>query len=461
MRFPTLALTVALGAAAPVAAQQTTGDWRGTLVPAPGSTLRIAVHIQPAHEGNGLVGTLDSLDQGAIGIGLGAISQAGDRLTFTVPAVGGKFDGKWVAATKSWTGDWSQGPSKLPLTLALDTQPVAGPMTVPATWAMPYTATTRLLDDLVAARPGITATAGLVDRDVINVRASTGGDAGVLFEIGSITKVFTALLLADMAAKGEVHLDDPVAKYLPAGALAAHGHRPITLRDLASHYSGLPRLPDNLNVGDMTDPYSTYGETDLLAFLKGWTPTRAPGAMFEYSNFGAGLLGYALGRAGGKPYETLVEERILRPLAMKSTRFAIGPGEAVPHGPDGKAVKPWRLSIHVAAGGLRSTAGDMARFVQALIDPPVSLNAAVAMLLKDRKPGDGRLGRVGLGLLTEPTSAGEVAYHDGGTGGSRSSMVIDVARKRGAVVLVNSSGPSSPGLLALHLVTGRPLPTKP
>ena len=146
---------------------------------------------------------------------------------------------------------------------------------------------------------------------------------------------------------------------------------------------------------------------------------------------------------------------------MNSTRFAIGPGEAVPHGPDGKAVKPWRLSIHVAAGGLRSTAGDMARFVRALIDPPASLKPAVAMLLKDRKPGDGPRGKVGLGLLVEPTSAGEVAYHDGGTGGSRSSMVIDVARKRGVVVLVNSSAPPPPGPLALHLVTGRTLPSKP
>ena len=275
MRLIMLAALFAIGAASPATAQQVTGGWRGTLTPTPGVTLRVAVHIRPAHEGKGLVGTLDSLDQGAIGIGLAGISQAGDRLTFAVPAVGGQFDGKWVAATKSWTGDWSQGPSKLPLTLALDTPSVTGPMTVPATWSMPDAAVTRLLDDLVAARPGITATAGLVDRGLINVRASTGGDAGALFEIGSITKVFTALLLADMAAKGEVRLDDPVAKYLPAGALAAHGHRPMTLRDLASHYSGLPRLPDNLNVGDMTDPYSTYAKpTSSPSSRAGLRPAR-------------------------------------------------------------------------------------------------------------------------------------------------------------------------------------------
>lgn len=452
-------LAMALGS--PAAAQQAAGHWAGKLEPAPGTSLRVAVHIRPAQEGGGLVGTLDSLDQGAIGIGLADIAFAGDRLTFTVPAVAGRFDGRWNVAAKSWDGDWSQGPTKLPLTLALDNKPPTAPMTVPASWTMPDAPATRLLlDTIVGARPGITATAGIVNGGVIAVTTATGSDAAILFEIGSITKVITALLLTEMAARGEVRLDDPVSRYLPASTLADHGNRPITLRDLASHYSGLPRLPANLNPGDMTDPYAKYGEADLLAFLKGWTPTRAPGAMFEYSNFGAALLGYALGRAGGKPYEKLVEERILEPLAMKSSRFAIGAGEAVPHGPDGKAVKPWRLSVHVAAGGLRSTAEDMARLVRALIDPPASLKPAVKALLEDRKPGDGLRGQVGLGLLTEPTSAGEVAYHDGGTGGSQSSMVLDMPRKRGAVVLVNSAGPPSPGTIALHLVTGRPLPTK-
>ena len=460
MRFPILALTAALGAASPAAAQQAIGDWRGTLAPAPGATLRVAVHIQPAHEGTGLVGTLDSLDQGALGIGLATIALTGDRLSFTVPAVSGRFDGKWVEATKSWVGTWSQGPSSMPLTLALDTKAVAGPMTVPATWAMPDAAAIPLLDGLVAARPGITATAGLVDGDGINVRVSTGGDAKALFEIGSITKVFTALLLADMAARGEVRLDDPVAKYLPAGALADHGHRPITLRDLASHYSGLPRLPANLSFKDMGDPYADYGEVELLAFLKSWTPPRAPGAMFEYSNFGAGLLGYALGRAGGKPYEKLIEDRTLKPLGMTASRFAIGSGEAVPHGADGKPVKPWQLASLVAAGGLRSTAGDMAKFTRALIDPPVALKPAVALLLRDPKPAGG-VARIGMGLITRATSVGEIAFHDGGTGGSRSFLVIDVKAKRGAVVLINSAAEPDPGALALHLVTGRPLPSKP
>jgi len=460
MRFRNLALYAAISIGSPAAAQQAIGDWRGTLAAAPGTNLRIVVHIQQAQEGAGLVGSLDSLDQGAMGIGLAAITLAGDRLAFTVPAVGGRFEGKWVAASKSWAGNWSQGPSAMPLTLALDPAVTTGPLTVPASWTMPDAAVTPLLDGLVAARPGVSATAGLVDSRRINVRASTGGDATKLYEIGSITKVFTALLLADMAAKGEVRLDDPVSKYLPAGALADHGHRPISLRDLASHYSGLPRLPDNLSPKDMGDPYADYGEAQMLAFLKGWTPGRAPGAMVEYSNFGTGLLGYALGRAGRKPYQQLVEERIFKPLAMTSSRFAIGTGEAVPHGADGKSVKPWNLAVLVAAGGLRSTAEDMTRFARALIDPPSSLKPAVGLLLRDMKPG-GQQSRIGLGLFTRTTTAGEIAFHDGGTGGSRSSLVIDRSRKRGAIVLVNSAAAPGPGPLALHLVTGRPLPTKP
>jgi len=460
MRFLALALTAALGAASPGAAQQAIGDWRGTLAPAPGATLRVAVHIQPAHEGKGLVGTLDSLDQGAIGVGLAAITLTGDRLIFTVPSISGRFEGKWVEASKSWVGSWAQGPSQMPLTLVMDSPVAASPLAVPASWTIPYATVTPLLDALIAARPGIVATAGLVDKGVINVRVSTGGDAKSLFEIGSITKVFTALLLADMAARGEVRLDDPVAKYLPAGALADHGHRPITLRDLASHYSGMPRLPANLSFKDLGDPYADFGEVELLAFLKSWTPPRAPGAMFEYSNFGAGLLGYALGRARGKPYEKLIEDRILKPLGMTASRLAIGSGEAVPHGADGKPVKPWQLSSLVAAGGLRSTAGDMAKFTRALIDPPVALKPAVALLLRDLKPAGG-VARIGMGLITRATSVGEIAFHDGGTGGSRSFLVIDLKAKRGAVVLINSAAEPDPGALALHLVTGRPLPSKP
>lgn len=459
MRTLGLGLLVAIASASPAVAQQAIGDWRGTLVPAPGTSLRIAIHILKAQEGPGLVGTLDSLDQGAMGMGLGAISLSGERLSFTVPAVNGRYEGKWVAASNSWLGEWSQGASGMPLVLMIDGAAPNGPMVVPANWTMDVAAVTPLLDGLVAARPGISATAGLVDKGQINVRESTGGDATALYEIGSITKVFTALLLADMATKGEVRLDDAVSKYLPAGAFPDHGNRPITLRDLAGHYSGLPRLPANLSFRDMADPYADYDETQLLAFLKGWTPVRAPGAMFEYSNFGAGLLGYALGRAGRKPYPQLVEDRILRPLGMTSTRFAIGTGEAAPHGADGKAVKPWHLASLVAAGGLRSTAGDMAKFVSALINPPASLKPAVGLMLRDRKPGGGQ-SSIGLGLFARTTTQGEVAYHDGGTGGSRSSLVIDTKAKRGVIVLVNSAADLGPGPMALHIVTGRPLPPK-
>jgi CubicO group peptidase (beta-lactamase class C family) len=460
MRGLIFAASIAIVAAAPASAQQAIGDWRGTLVPAPGASLRLAIHIQKAQEGTALVGSLDSLDQGAMGIGLSAIDLTGDRLRFTVPSIGANYDGKWTPASRSWVGTFTQGPMPMALTLAPDTVAPVTPLAVPASWKMDPASVTPLLDSLVAARPGISATAGMVDKGRIEVRAATGANADALYEIGSITKVFTALLLADMAAKGEVKLDDPVAKYLPAGALADHGNRPITLRDLASHYSGLPRLPANLSFKDMADPYADYDEPSLLAFLKSWKPDRVPGAMFEYSNFGAGLLGYALGRAGGKPYPQLVEDRILKPLKMTATRFAIGPGEAVPHGDKDAPVKPWNLASLVAAGGLRSTAGDMAKFANALIAPPASLKPAVALLLRDRKPGSGP-STIGLGLFVRTTSAGELAFHDGGTGGSRSALVIDAKTQRGVVILINSAAAPGPGPLAMHLATGRPLPPKP
>jgi CubicO group peptidase (beta-lactamase class C family) len=141
-------------------------------------------------------------------------------------------------------------------------------------------------------------------------------DADSVFEIGSITKVFTAILLADMADRGEVKLDDPVALHLAADVrIPERGGRKITLLDLSTHSSGLPRMPDNLSPSDPLNPYADYTFTQMFEFLGRYKVTREIGAEFEYSNLGVGLLGVALSRRAGKSYEALVRERILNPLA--------------------------------------------------------------------------------------------------------------------------------------------------
>ena len=140
-------------------------------------------------------------------------------------------------------------------------------------------------------------------------------DADSVFEIGSITKVFTAILLADMADRGEVALDDPVAKFLPESVrVPERNGRRITLLDLTTQSSGLPRMPDNLRPKDPTNPYADYTPEQMFEFLGRYELTRDIGAQYEYSNLGVGLLGQALAHRAGKSYEALVKERILDPL---------------------------------------------------------------------------------------------------------------------------------------------------
>ncbi|MGC1520781.1 MAG: serine hydrolase, partial [Steroidobacteraceae bacterium] len=136
-------------------------------------------------------------------------------------------------------------------------------------------------------------------------------DGDTVFEIGSITKVFTSLLLADMVQRGEVKLDDPIAKYLPASAKVPerNGHS-ITLVDLATHTSALPRMPANFRPKDPANPYADYTDEQLYAFLSSYELIRDVGAKYEYSNLGFGLLGQGLAHRAGTDYETLVETRI-------------------------------------------------------------------------------------------------------------------------------------------------------
>ena len=201
---------------------------------------------------------------------------------------------------------------------------------------------------------------------------STPSEA-TLFEIGSIAKVFTALVLADMAACGEVALNDPICKHLPDSVhVPRRGEHEITLEHLATHTSGLPRLPANLNPKDMANPYADYTVADLYQFLSEFHLTRDVGAAYEYSNVGVGLLGHILGLVAGRPFEDLVIERICRPLGMDDTRIALDPKRAgrLAHGHDtgGNPVPNWDSPTLAGAGALRSTGRDMLAFLAANLD---------------------------------------------------------------------------------------------
>jgi len=233
------------------------------------------------------------------------------------------------------------------------------------------------------------ATAGLGKHAGIVVGILRGGDQWVagygsfdagqqppaedaIFDIGSVTKVFTTLVLAEMVVRGEVALDDPAQKYLPSTLqMPKWRGQEITLLHLATHTSSLPRLPANLwkTVKDQANPYANYQVSDMYEFLSGYKLKRPIGRRVEYSNLGMGFLGHILGLVAGQSYEELVSERILRPLGMNHTSIALSPeqqGRLAPgHTSRGTVTANWDIPTLAGCGALSSTARDVLRFMAA------------------------------------------------------------------------------------------------
>lgn len=265
------------------------------------------------------------------------------------------------------------------------------------------------------------------------------------FEIGSLTKTFTGTLLADMVIRGEVALEDPVSKYLPSDVAvpSRHGHQ-ITLLDLATHTSGLPRDPEGYTPPDPQDPVAGYTVDKLYAFLSSYKLPRDPGRKYEYSNVGYGLLGHALARAAGMPLAELLRERVLKPLGMDMTGYALD-GDAAEwmtrgHA-DGKVVPYWFPTEALqGAGGLRSNAEDLLKFLKANAHPPATeLGQALRLAQKVRVPRGGE--GMGYGFSWRTLSQGDqppIVTHGGNTGGFATLMAFDAARRIGTVVLTNT-----------------------
>ncbi|HEX7552498.1 MAG TPA: serine hydrolase domain-containing protein, partial [Geothrix sp.] len=213
-----------------------------------------------------------------------------------------------------------------------------------------------------------------------------------MFEIGSVTKVFTSLLLADMVQHGEVTLTDPVAKFLPMGVkVPQRNGESITLQDLSNQTSGLPRMPDNFAPKDSANPYADYSTEQLYTFLSTYQLTRDIGSKFEYSNLGVGLLGQALSRRAGMTFEALVRTRITAPLGMKSTGVTLTPEMktrlAVGHDGTLSPVANWDIPTLAGAGALRSDADDLLTFLAGTLGYTKSrLAPAMAAMLAPRKP---------------------------------------------------------------------------
>ena len=323
-----------------------------------------------------------------------------------------------------------------------------------------------LSKNLIANNKAKGVAVALVDANGIRVvtagiaRGTDAMKADDLFEIGSVTKTFTGLLLAIADENGEAKLDDPVEKFLPDGlTLRDAAGAPIRMVDLATQRSGLPRLASNMQPKDPKNPYADYTEHDLLDFLKTFKATRARNAQYEYSNIGFGLLGVALTRAAkAASFESLLSTRILQPLGMANTtsdpkRFAQRMTQ--PHDADGRATPAWDLpSAHAAAGAIRATAGDMGHYVEAIAGTKTTaLASAIDLTTTMREQGPGRINPIGLAWMRIPFDKREFMSHDGGTFGSSSSLLVDRAAREGVFIVANTSTPLLD--IALRLMDSR------
>lgn len=284
-------------------------------------------------------------------------------------------------------------------------------------------------------------------------------DGDTVFEIGSITKAFTALLLADMAAKNDLALNDPVAKYLPAGfKVPTRNGKTISLLDLATHTSGLPFMP-NESTTFSDSGSANYSVTDLCHFIANCELRSDIGEKWEYSNVGYWLLGEALAGRAGVDYETLLQQRVIAPLGLTNTAFALSPKMKMNFAPGRNAVlQPSPLmstltiySIMPAAGGLFSTANDLLKLLAVAMDfEHSSLSAAAHLTQATRCSISSNRSEQGLGWTIIHEQNAELIVHDGGTLGYASSIGWDPGKRVGVVVLSNQV--TSVGDIARHLL---------
>jgi CubicO group peptidase (beta-lactamase class C family) len=446
------------------------GIWLGTL-DAGGAKLRIQVQLKSDRAGKEHC-SMDSLDQGATGIPCDNVQFQGSHFSFEIPAAQGRWSGTLSPDGNALDGTWSQG-QDLPLrltrqTVALVAKAPEPPKLDAALAPVPVGELKAVLDrDLAAAlKDGALAPStnggvviGVLQHGIRRIFAYGPVKEDSIFEIGSISKTFTALLLAQMVAQHKAKLDEPVRELLPPGTVAKPEGAEITLLDLATQHSGLPRMPDNFHSADAQDPYADYRPANLYEFLAKHGVSKPADARFNYSNLGLGLLGQALANRAGVSYPELLKAEVTGPLGLNDTvvpltseqekRFAPG------HGPQHQAAHAWRFDALAGAGGIRSTANDMLTYLEAQLhpdrvrrepesaaagSPSQTLSSALAMsheLRGDSLPGM----KVGLAWLFETKT--EYYWHNGATGGYSSYALFSPREDFALVVLCNATiGPS-------------------
>jgi CubicO group peptidase (beta-lactamase class C family) len=316
---------------------------------------------------------------------------------------------------------------------------------------------------------------GLVDPDG-RQRVIASGDPGPgqppldgnsVFEIGSISKVFTATALAALVQDGTVKLDDPAQRYLPPTVrVPARNGKTITLGTLSEQSSGLPRLPSNLRPTDPANPYADYSVQQMYDFLSSYELPRDPGAEFEYSNLGVGFLGHLLALATNQSYEELERRSVWEPLFMTNTAITMSPWMkahlALGHDAQGAVVANWDLPTLAGAGAIRSTTNDMLKFADANLHPERgALHRAMAFAQKPRASAGAPGMRIGLNWISRDVGGDTVVWHNGGTGGYRTFIGLLPSRRMAVVVMTNSGGAGADDIGMHLLVPTLPLAPRP
>ena len=306
------------------------------------------------------------------------------------------------------------------------------------------------IHDRVGTREIPTLVIAVVDNDKSDVygfgklESGTPPTSTTIYEIGSITKTFTATLLANAVSNGRLRLDQPLSALLPNVNIPSKNGKAITLASLAEQNSGLPRLPTNFDPVDSTDPYADYDAVKLQQFLSTYTLPRDPGASYEYSNLAVGLLGYALSQHAGLSYTDLMKSTIFEPLGMRNSSVSINKGNpatmATGHDASGKPVPNWHFDVLAAAGGIRSNGADMLRYLKAnmgLLDTP--LLPAMQLAQASKTSIDVPNNQIGLIWMRLHKDDGpDVIWHNGMTGGYASFLGFTADLKHGVLILTNA-----------------------